>query len=374
MAQLSSARSGLHQTQTTSSSYVPSTSSTFFSLNSGYRLFTSSKNLPDPDEEGIVWSEPEPYSANISRKEHGRDASGLPYIRDVLGRKVTPSQQTADGIFTSILREDFPTVPKVNGLEMTDKPEEVTPTLSRQGEPKPESISTSNAVINSVIEEEKHSSTNSDLNHSDHGKSAKEKGSAEPGMPELDANLPPPPLPTKDNAPIGRETAAVSATMVQPIPVMNTSSSFKTGLATGINTAMKYFTGAESPSRFLVHGLSNARKTSSRFVDTSIDDRPHIKYDWTMGKRIKFSCTVYYAKQFETLRKKCGVHDIFVTSLSKSANWVAEGGKSRSNFWKTSDDKFIIKTLVNAWNVADLSVSFAQYLLIITHGRLLGKC
>jgi 1-phosphatidylinositol-3-phosphate 5-kinase len=45
-----------------------------------------------------------------------------------------------------------------------------------------------------------------------------------------------------------------------------------------------------------------------------------------------------------------------VTSLTKSANWAAEGGKSKSNFWKTSDDRFIIKTLVNAWNVADLSV------------------
>ena len=32
------------------------------------------------------------------------------------------------------------------------------------------------------------------------------------------------------------------------------------------------------------------------------------------------------------------------------------GGKSKSNFWKTSDDRFIIKTLVNAWNVADLCV------------------
>ena len=34
----------------------------------------------------------------------------------------------------------------------------------------------------------------------------------------------------------------------------------------------------------------------------------------------------------------------------------ATGGKSKSNFWKTSDNRFIIKTLVNAWNVADLCV------------------
>jgi len=34
--------------------------------------------------------------------------------------------------------------------------------------------------------------------------------------------------------------------------------------------------------------------------------------------------------------------------------WVAHGGKSKSTFFKTSDDRFILKTLVTAWNVADL--------------------
>jgi 1-phosphatidylinositol-3-phosphate 5-kinase len=85
----------------------------------------------------------------------------------------------------------------------------------------------------------------------------------------------------------------------------------------------------------------------------TVDDRPHLKHDFTVGK-MRFSCTVYYAKQFDTLRRKCGIEDVFVQSMRKSANWAADGGKSKSNFWKTSDDRFIIKTLVNAWNVADL--------------------
>lgn len=71
---------------------------------------------------------------------------------------------------------------------------------------------------------------------------------------------------------------------------------------------------------------------------------------------MKFSCTVYYAKQFETLRRRCGVEDLFPISLARSTNWAAEGGKSRSNFWKTLDERFVVKTLVNAWNVADLYV------------------
>jgi 1-phosphatidylinositol-3-phosphate 5-kinase len=69
---------------------------------------------------------------------------------------------------------------------------------------------------------------------------------------------------------------------------------------------------------------------------------------------LKFSCTVYYAKQFDLLRKRCGIEATYLRSIERSANWLAEGGKSKSNFWKTSDDRFIIKTLVDAWNVADL--------------------
>jgi len=66
---------------------------------------------------------------------------------------------------------------------------------------------------------------------------------------------------------------------------------------------------------------------------------------------------VYYAKQFDALRRRCGVEDAaFARSMAKCEPWKAQGGKSRSNFWKTSDDRFIIKTLVNAWNVADLQV------------------
>jgi len=42
--------------------------------------------------------------------------------------------------------------------------------------------------------------------------------------------------------------------------------------------------------------------------------------------------------------------------MAKCESWKARGGKSWSNFWKTSDNRFIIKTLVNVWNVADLCV------------------
>ncbi len=87
----------------------------------------------------------------------------------------------------------------------------------------------------------------------------------------------------------------------------------------------------------------------------SIDERPHIKYGWKICKRLKFGFMVYYGKQFDA-SGRCGIEVVFWGSMAKCEPWKAQGGKNRSNFWKTSDDRFIIKTLVSAWNVADLYV------------------
>ena len=153
--------------------------------------------------------------------------------------------------------------------------------------------------------------------------------------------LPPPPVPVKD------------APSLSPAASARSPFSSLSGLTTAMRSVLSNSDAiprpqsAASTSSTKHHGLLSADIAP-------IDERPHIKYDWTVGKRLKFSCTAYYAKQFDILRKRCGVDEIFLKSLSKSQNWCAEGGKSKSNFWKTSDDRFIIKTLVNAWNVADL--------------------
>jgi len=369
MSHLSSIPSVLHTNQTAPSS--PALSTSFFSLNTGYRLFTSSKNQPDPDQEDILWNEPEQYSAAVSRKEYGRDGSGLPSIRGVLARKVTPSRLIGDDEVSSSTPKASAdiavSVEVVEGVvngpsaqradELLHEYDEVTPTISRQETPKPRPISNTDP-IDCLIQEEKRPPTISNQ---------------EPQS-VLSAESLPPALPAKDGVVTRQEAVATSPDpTAQPAPLPNPSS-FSISLTTGLNSAMKYISGPELPSRFLVRSQSNSEKPALRPADMhTIDDQPHIRYDWTMGKRVKFSCTVYYARQFELLRKKCGVHEIFVTSLTKSANWAAEGGKSKSNFWKTSDDRFIIKTLVNAWNVADLSVCLSPS-PPLTHYQRSGKC
>jgi 1-phosphatidylinositol-3-phosphate 5-kinase len=164
----------------------------------------------------------------------------------------------------------------------------------------------------------------------------------------------------------------------QPMP---STSSFAGTIASSLNMAIRFVLNHPDQKSPFIHPPPVPKKQYHNLllVDlNNIDDRPHIKYDWTIGKKLKFSCTVYYAKQFELMRRRCGVDDSFLKSLERSVNWAAVGGKSRSNFWKTTDEKFIIKTLVNAWNVADLYVLFLiDFFRLgdeLMRGVYIGKC
>ncbi|KAJ4843400.1 hypothetical protein Tsubulata_013306 [Turnera subulata] len=62
------------------------------------------------------------------------------------------------------------------------------------------------------------------------------------------------------------------------------------------------------------------------------------------GGKVKFSVTCYFAKQFDSLRKKCCPTEVdFVRSLSRCQRWSAQGGKSNVYFAKSLDERFIIK-------------------------------
>ena len=361
----SQANSGINATST----------SAFFSVATGYRLFsTSSKNQPDPDKEDVVWNEPEEYSAAISRKGH--DFSSLPSIRDVLSRRASVDGQPASTsrisknpsvlsnagdsgqvktVVDRVVEQREALGPEGKSHHENDQ---ITPTPSRPASVKSEVFSsTGSTVVDTPMEIGQPSSVSNKVG--DRLTVVQEGSLSE--LPPTQPSTPLPPLPPKDFPSINegkRPPSNSKKTSLLPLPPTPppSSSGFATTLATGLNNAMKYvLSGSETPSRFMSQ-LPSTRKSRSFLLSDihAIDERPHIKYDWTMGKRMRFTCTVYYAKQFDLLRKRCGVHGTFVTSLSRSANWAAEGGKSKSNFWKTSDDRFIIKTLVNAWNVADL--------------------
>ncbi|KAL2136610.1 hypothetical protein VTI74DRAFT_2639 [Chaetomium olivicolor] len=70
----------------------------------------------------------------------------------------------------------------------------------------------------------------------------------------------------------------------------------------------------------------------------------HVKYQFVEGSA-KMTCQIFYAEQFDALRRKCGVADRFVDSLSRCLKWDSKGGKTKSVFLKTLDERFILKSL-----------------------------
>ncbi|KAK3067860.1 hypothetical protein LTS18_000912, partial [Coniosporium uncinatum] len=60
---------------------------------------------------------------------------------------------------------------------------------------------------------------------------------------------------------------------------------------------------------------------------------------------VRARCKIFYAESFDALRRKCGVADRFVESLSRCLKWDSKGGKTKSLFLKTLDDRFVLKSL-----------------------------
>ncbi|KAL9041553.1 MAG: hypothetical protein Q9180_001205 [Flavoplaca navasiana] len=70
----------------------------------------------------------------------------------------------------------------------------------------------------------------------------------------------------------------------------------------------------------------------------------HLKYQFQEGSA-KMLCKVFYAEQFDAVRRQCGVSERIVESLSRCLKWDSKGGKTKSVFLKTLDDRFVLKSL-----------------------------
>jgi hypothetical protein len=65
---------------------------------------------------------------------------------------------------------------------------------------------------------------------------------------------------------------------------------------------------------------------------------------WTTKENVSITCHSFYALQFYALRQMCCGNDMdFVRSLSVCPRWATTGGKSGASFFKTQDDRFVVK-------------------------------
>jgi hypothetical protein len=86
---------------------------------------------------------------------------------------------------------------------------------------------------------------------------------------------------------------------------------------------------------------------------------PHVKHTLVSGS-LKISCVSWFAEEFAKLRQQWGVEHDFIASLSRSKMWSNLGGKSKSGFYLSGDDKWIAKQLLNIWTV-DEKEAFLEF-------------
>lgn len=63
-------------------------------------------------------------------------------------------------------------------------------------------------------------------------------------------------------------------------------------------------------------------------------ERGALRLSWD-SPELRVSLKVFYADQFDALRRNCRCEELFIESLARCAKWDAQGGKSGSGFLKT---------------------------------------
>ncbi|GAN02437.1 conserved hypothetical protein [Mucor ambiguus] len=94
--------------------------------------------------------------------------------------------------------------------------------------------------------------------------------------------------------------------------------------------------------------LADATTESKPFFSEMFPETGEREKPWRFsfqGGSTSFSCKIYFAEQFDMLRKSCGCDEIFISSLARCTPWDTAGGKSGSIFLKTKDERFLIKQI-----------------------------
>ncbi|GAC95117.1 hypothetical protein PHSY_002692 [Pseudozyma hubeiensis SY62] len=100
-------------------------------------------------------------------------------------------------------------------------------------------------------------------------------------------------------------------------------------------------------------------QSNSTLPGSTSTESPHIKHNLVQGST-KISCVTWFAEEFAALRERWGVEHDYIQSLSRCQPWVASGGKSKSAFFKTADERFIAKQLLTVWSV-DEKEAFLEF-------------
>lgn len=99
-------------------------------------------------------------------------------------------------------------------------------------------------------------------------------------------------------------------------------------------------TGEEGAPDICEDGVDQAEVETSLLRATGT----HLAYSF-VDSSARMQCKIFFAEQFDAVRRKCGVADRIVESLSRCLKWDSKGGKTKSVFLKTLDDRLVLKSL-----------------------------
>jgi len=89
----------------------------------------------------------------------------------------------------------------------------------------------------------------------------------------------------------------------------------------------------------------------------------HLAYSF-VDSTARMQCKIFFAEQFDAVRRKCGVSDRIVESLSRCLKWDSKGGKTKAVFLKTLDDRLVLKALSTIETQAFLKFAPAYFNII----------
>jgi hypothetical protein len=89
-----------------------------------------------------------------------------------------------------------------------------------------------------------------------------------------------------------------------------------------------------SHMKYRKHCMSFDHNVSMYSGRVVIESCLHVQSEFSEGSTQLF-CKIFFAEQFDALRKNCGCDETYVQSLSRCIKWDSSGGKSGSTFLKT---------------------------------------
>ena len=114
---------------------------------------------------------------------------------------------------------------------------------------------------------------------------------------------------------------------------------------------------------------STTEKHDSTKTKDSDDQSKHFKHSFR-DDSCDFFCKVLFAHDFEIFREKTlSSKTDLILSLSKCLRFKASGGKSGVKFYKTADDRFLLKELNRRTEARDVSTFIPKYLNYMTRAH-----